>query len=93
MPGMRSKILVIPSYLTRECRSSSKSTAANKRRRTCSRITTRKKRRVDDSDSEIENNGFDVDYTPSYISSKDAYILIYARRQPGPSNNGCHPVA
>ncbi|KAF8480713.1 cysteine proteinase [Gautieria morchelliformis] len=89
------KILVIPSYPAHESRSSSKSTAANKRRRTYSR----KKGRVDDSDSEIEKykfvlsrNGLEVAYTPSYISSKDAYMLVYARRQPGPSDKGCHPL-
>jgi ubiquitin carboxyl-terminal hydrolase 48 len=38
------------------------------------------------------SNGLEVDYTPSYISSKDAYMLIYARRQPASSNNGCHPL-
>ncbi|KAF8587403.1 cysteine proteinase [Ramaria rubella] len=55
------------------------STAANKRRRTY----TRKKRRVDDSDGEAEKCATcpTLDHNPTYVSSKDAYMLIYARRE------------
>ncbi|KAF8511943.1 cysteine proteinase [Hysterangium stoloniferum] len=61
----------------------SETAVVNKQRKT----NARKKRRVDDSDGEAENDILQRN-TPNYVSSKDAYMLIYARREAQTAYNG-----